>query len=188
MGLLEKVSVPEGKCGEWAVERFEISKKAAAFSVLSLGHRAPLPGIYTKLVHQEHVVMSDTPAELRDHSEAVYRAQGHCLIAGLGLGLVIQAILKKPEVRSVTTVECSSEVIFLVAPHYKDPRLAIVNEDIFDWLPPEGASYDMAWFDIWSDFCADNLLEMKRLHRKFSRWAKWKGFWGREELKRKGRL
>jgi hypothetical protein len=177
--LIQPVSVPEGISGAWRVERFEIDKMGAAISLFRDGGRAPQPGTYTRLMRGRQIVMSDTPAEMRDHYEPARRACGEVLINGLGLGMVAQACLEKPSVARVTVVELSADVIALVAPHYQErygERLRIVHADAFTYQP-DVARYGVVWHDIWDDLCEDNLPEMTRLKRKYGRRADWQGCW-----------
>lgn len=126
------------------------------------------------------MIMSDTPDELRDFQMAVLRAKGHILINGLGLGCVVTACLRKPEVETATVIEIDSDVIALVGSHFTDDRLTIINADAFQYQPPKGQRYQMVWHDIWDSICSDNLPQMHRLHRKYGRRADWQGSWSRE--------
>lgn len=186
-----KVDVPEGTDGVWSVSKFTVSKKDADFENMrasfsfSSGGQHILPGTYTQLKRGGTLVMSDTPSEIRDHMSPINRATGEVLIAGLGLGMVVKACLKKPEVTRVTVVELAPEVIHLVGDHMKGihgDRLNVVQADIFKWEPPKGVRWDVAWFDIWDDICMDNLDEMATLNRRFGRRVAWKGCWRRESL------
>lgn len=179
--MIDAVNIPDGVAGVWRVERFEIPKTAMLFT---FGHRAPSPGTYTRLMRGETLVMSDTPAERRDHYSPVWEAKGLCLVNGLGLGMVAKAILNKPQVERLTIVEISKEVIDLVAPHVADPRLEIVNSCAFAYQPPKGVRYGMVWHDIWDDICGDNLPQMHKLHRKYGRRCDWQGSWCRYECER----
>lgn len=183
---MEKVHVPEGTCGDWRVRRFEVTALDAegeALHALMHGGRGTPVGTYTELAHRGCIVMSDTPDEMRDHREPAWRATGSVLINGLGLGMLLQAVLAKPEVTDVTVVEIAPEVIQLVGPTYADdPRLTIVQADAFTWGPPKGKRYNMIWHDIWGDICLDNLRGMTRLHRKYGRRCDWQGSWSRDLL------
>jgi len=186
-----KVQVPVGNSGEWSVERFTVSLEDEKFgrlrSVISFGSRGRYvpAGTYTKLTRRGALVMSDTPDEIGDHLEAVYRAHGNILINGLGLGIVLDLCLQKPEVQSATVIEASSDVMKLVGGFYlkKYPlRLTILCEDAFSHSVAKGTKYQMVWHDIWDDICTDNLPDMHRLHRKYGRVSEWQGSWGRELL------
>lgn len=188
MGYLDKykVDVPEGQVGNWKVERFEVSEKDAAFEQIRAvmhGGRGVPAGHYTRLKRGGALVMSDTPDEIRDHLCAIGRAKGNVLINGLGLGVVVQAMLNKPEVEHLTVIEISPEVCQLVGEHYQarfNGKLNIIEADAFDWQPPKGERYNVVWHDVWDHICSDNLPEMHRLHRKYGRRCDWQGSWCRD--------
>jgi spermidine synthase len=118
---------------------------------------------------RDKLVMSDTPMEVATNREVVERATGRVLIAGLGLGLILGPIFAKPDVEAVTVVEREPDVIALVGPLVQDPRLEIICADIEVWRPPRGARYETIYFDIWPDIDVANLVQIKRLHRRFRR-------------------
>ena len=183
-----KVDVPEGKSGEWEIKRFSVNNKEDRISQLSSlfnsGRYTP-PGKYTGLYRNKHIIMSDTPDEIRDHSYPLYHASGSVLIVGLGIGMVLNGILQRDEVKQVVVIEKSKDVLNLVMDHYnkKYPnKIIFIHADIFDWIPPKNLYWDYIWFDIWDDLCTDNLEEMTKLARRFGRKAKEKGYWGKELL------
>lgn len=184
---LRKVDVPEGQSGNWKVELFEVTERDAEFHNLRAfmhpGGRPIVPGTYTRLARNGHVVMSDTKAEIDDHAEPIRRANnGRALVNGLGLGVILQGILDEPEIEHLTVIEKSSDVIALVAAHWLDrygDRLTIIHADAFDWQPPKNIRYCVAWHDIWDDITSDNLPDMHRLHRKYGRRCVWQGSWCR---------
>lgn len=181
---MEKVTVPEGKSGDWEVTIFEVTESQSRMSLLRDGRRCVYPGKYTKLTHFGDIVMSDTNAEMRDHYKPVAMANGNILINGLGLGVVLLNCLIKGSVSHATVVEKSKDVIDLVALHYIEMfgnKLTIINDDALTWKAPVGEVYGMVWHDIWPCICADNLEEMKKLHRKYGRRCDWQGSWCRAE-------
>jgi spermidine synthase len=174
--------LPESERGLWRIKRKEIKEPSQLERLLALIHgsgRYVPAGTYTGLFRGDTIVMSDTPDEKRDHLEFVRQATGSVLIMGLGIGMVLQAVLLKEDVTDVTVIELDPDVIALVSPHYTDPRITIVCADALEWTPPPGKTYDAAWFDIWDTISEDNLDDMKLLTRRFGRKAKWKGSWGR---------
>lgn len=189
MNLIEKVTVPVGQSGEWTIERFKISKHQAvvgSIQALQHGRGQVTPGDYTALRHKRYgLVMSDTDDEMRDHYPIVLKAIGHVLLNGLGLGMVLSAVLKRDGVECVTVVEKEPDVIDLVGPHYqKDKRVQIVAADAFAYRPEKGAHYGAVWHDIWNNLCGDNLEEMTKLKRKYGRRADWQGCWGESYIRR----
>lgn len=187
--MIEAVKIPEGTRGDWSVRRFEITKKDAEFGAIRAivsGRGGVTAGVYTQLHHARRgIIMSDTPDERRDHYEAVCRSCGHVLINGLGIGMVLAAILKKPDVTKITVVEIAADVIALVAPHYADKRVSVVNASAYDYQPPKGERYGAVWHDIWDTLCGDNLPEMTRLKRKYGRRCDWQGCWGERFIRRR---
>jgi hypothetical protein len=178
-GIIPKVSVPEGSSGRWSVRHVDVEDSIIAW----LRERHFEPGRYTQLFHGGRLVMSDTPAERYDHLPFVRAATGDVLISGLGLGMCLGAVLKKPEVTSVTIIEIDPDVIALVAPSYQDNRISIVQADARSWSPPKGRKYGAVWHDIWPDICRDNLSEMHTLNRRYARRASWKGCWSQNLMR-----
>lgn len=181
--LIEKVGLPEMAKGPWKIERFVVDKPDL-HSMLR-GRAVPVGEEFTRLMRGSTVVMSDTPAEMRDHYGAVRSAKGSCLINGLGIGMVLKAVLKKPEVTDVTVVEVSQDVIDMVAPHYADARVTFVCADALAYRPPKGKKFQMVWHDIWDHISAGNLPDMHKLHRKYGRRADWQGSWCRDQCERR---
>lgn len=178
-----RVDVPEGKSGEWSVERFTVSKedvdRQCIRAIATNGRYVP-EGTYTHLKCGNEIIMSDTPDEIRDHMPFRWNARGNVLVNGLGLGMVIEMVIER--VDHITVIEKSPDVITLVAPHYvtKYPgKVEIIQCDAFDYTPPKGIHYDAVWHDIWDNICSDNLDDMIRLHRKYGRRANWQGSWAR---------
>lgn len=184
-----KVSLKPGTRGPWTVEVFEVSEADAERTKLGamMHGRGYVPaGTYTALKHKAWgIVMSDTPDERLDHRFAISAAHEHVLITGLGIGMVVAAVLAKPTVTKVTVVEKDADVIALVAPQITDPRFEVIHADAFEYKPPKGTRYGAVWHDIWSNICADNLPEMTKLKRKFARRTDWQGCWAERECRRR---
>lgn len=193
--MTEQVDVPEGTSGDWQVTHFEVTETNANLHNLreSLhgSSRFIKPGTYTRLIHHGHVVVSDTPAEIQDFSKPIriakqsHRSESrHVLINGLGLGVVLQAILDDPTIEHTTVIEKSADVIQLIATHWQNRygnRLTIIHADAFAYKPPKGRRYCVVWHDIWDNITSDNLPEMHKLHRKYGRRCDWQGSWCRWE-------
>ncbi len=177
--------VPEGVSGDWRVESFTISEenaKRANIRAIFNPLESVEPGNYKRLMRGGTVVMSNTPMEIETNRPIIRNAIGNVLINGLGLGMVLEAILLTSDVTSVTVVEKSPDVIALVAPSFKDePRVKIINADAFEYTPAKGQRFDAVWHDIWDTICGDNVLSMTKLARKYARRTDWQGAWCKEE-------
>ncbi len=176
-----RTNIPEGEIGNVKIDRFVVSGVRAGIerirALWNSGRYVP-EGEYTRLLIDGQVMMSDTPDEIRDHLSFIYQASGKILINGLGLGIALELILQKKEVKEVTVIELNENVIKLVAPHFKDPRCTIIHDNAFDFKPPKGVRYDFVWHDIWVSLCTDNLEEMTKLKRKYGRRCNWQECWG----------
>ena len=117
-----KMNLPEGSAGQWQVSKFVVDDAASRFTSFRAalkGRGYVPPGTYTQLTRSGTIVMSDTPDEIADHLAFIHRVHGICLINGLGLGMAVNAALRKPNVTHVYVVEQSADVISLVEPTYK---------------------------------------------------------------------
>lgn len=201
----------EEEKGEAAVEFYEVSDDAArATRMRAIIQGCPDmevdAGKHVRLRVKGSLVMSDTGMERRDNREAVSRAEGDVLIAGLGIGLMLIPVALRDSVRSVTVLESSMDVIDLVWPKVADHlrvqgngashKVEIVNVDVFDFKPRRGQKWDVIWLDIWTDQSTDNVAEINRLKQKFKGRLDrtnpkcWMGAWKEDHLrylKRTGR-
>ena len=83
---MQKVTLPDGKKGPWEVTRFKTDRMD--FSPALHGRAVPVGEWFTRLTCEGRgVVMSDTTAECREHSHALHKATGSCLLNGLGIGM-----------------------------------------------------------------------------------------------------
>lgn len=181
-----KVERDPGTVGSWTIDKRIVTKEEQLMQSLRCMFNPQRPwrvcpaGEYTRLLNSQGVMMSDTPDEWKDHVEAINHATGHCFIGGLGLGWIVEACLRKPEVTKVTVIEKEVDVIGLVLTtlftKYGEDRIEIIHDDIFTWQPE--TKYDMAWIDIWQDINMGNIVEMEQLERKIE--ADWFGCWNRE--------
>lgn len=185
-----QVDVPVGTSGNYAVQRFTVtpadSKHDATMAAIHGDRRFVPPGTYTRLRTLNgfaDTIMSDTPDEIMDHYQPIHRAVGKCLITGLGLGVVANGMLLNKDVERVTCIEISSDVIELVAPHWKSrwgDRFDVICDDALEWKPPKASVFDVVWHDIWPGICSSNLTEMATLHRRYGKRCGWQGSWAKE--------
>lgn len=127
---------------------------------------------YARLILNGEVMMTDAEFERRTNRAVLDKARGDVLIAGLGIGLILDPIIAKAD--SVTVVENSADVIALVGPYF--PSCKIVEADILTWKPRRNQAFDVIYFDIWPDICEDDRTEAAKLHRRFSKHLKAGGY------------
>jgi 16S rRNA A1518/A1519 N6-dimethyltransferase RsmA/KsgA/DIM1 with predicted DNA glycosylase/AP lyase activity len=177
------INIPDGKSGIWEVKTFTVTEDEAQFACLRAmlhgGRGGVKPGIYKKLTRNGRIVMSNTPDEIRDQLHFLHIANGIILINGLGLGITLQGLLNKPDVKQITVIEKEKDVIKLIVPYIKDERVNFINDDALKYSPPKNAHYDFVWHDIWDNITPDNLPEMTKLHRKYGKKADYQDSWCR---------
>jgi hypothetical protein len=181
-----KVHLPAGTLDGLTIEEYEVKHDSIEHLRAVMDGRGTKEGTYTILKRDGRLWMSDTDAEWRDHSEAVWRIRKpetkRVLINGLGIGVIIKAALACDHVEHVDVVEIDERVIKLVGPHYDDPRLTIHHDDAYTIKWPVGTRWDVAWHDIWADMMEDNLELMAKLHRRYGKRVGWQGSWSKEYL------
>ncbi len=119
--------------------------------------------------------MTLTPVDMDTSKEAIGAARGDVITFGLGLGYYAFHASEKEEVRSVTVVEKSADVIRLftdcLLPHFPHKeKIRIVEADAFRYAEEKMPSehYDIAFVDTWRDV-SDGLpmyLRMKKAEKK----------------------
>lgn len=187
---LGQCSVPDGKSGDWTVSTFELTEKDVALDNLSFtfagqGWMCCRAGVYRKLTCKGRgVIMSNTPMEVRTNYDAYRLATGRVLINGLGLGMLLEGILSKPDVTYVRVIEFEEDVIKLVGPTYlKDKRVEIIHADAYFYSPAKGEKFDYVWHDIWDTINGENLPLMAKLTRRYGRRAEKQGVWSRDMIR-----
>lgn len=190
-------TTPCGKSGEWEIANMKITKKRADHHNLQClmggdpGMRIAAGTIKKLMRVQESenfpraIVMSNTPMEINSNREAYNAATGRVIINGLGMGMILEAILSKPDVTYVRVIEISQTLIDLVGPHFADdPRVEIICADALTYKPEPGETFDYAWHDIWDCIDEDNLPQMATLGRKYSkRICSNQGVWSRDRIR-----
>jgi hypothetical protein len=184
--------VPDNQTEKFKIETFTVSNKSLNYHQWSKGNlilgRGSVPsGTYKRLIRlnsMNNLIMSNTPDEIKDHTEFINKAKGEVLINGLGLGIVIEMLLLKPEVTHITVIEKEEEIIKMVDPYFKDDRITIICDDAFNYNPPLNIKYGAVWHDIWDYICEDNLENMHNLRLKYENISEWQGCWCENECKK----
>lgn len=181
------LNLQEGVSGRWRLSKFSVTEDEARNHLLRCllngkPERSIEAGTYWKLTCDGEIVMTNTPAEVGDHLDFIRRAKGRVLIAVLGLGMVLQEVLKKPDVSKVTVIEISEDVIKLTGKFYSDPRMEIVNANIYTYTP--GTVYAYGWYDIWNYISEDNCREMQQIKDRLRRFVADQSCWCEKECKK----
>ncbi len=206
-----QVNYPETEQGNFSISKFSIPKldlkRLRIIRDEGMG-RDPGQGTFTKLIETvpgagrrgadlHRVWMSDTRAEIMEHSPIFNRLewaeldQGpaiRILINGLGLGLVVHGALQFKNIGHIDVVESNPDIIDLVSPLIADPRVTIHDCDAYDMQWPRGTRWDFAWHDIWPTISDDNLPGMRRLIAKYRRRVHWQDCWQRQGCLKMERL
>lgn len=132
-----------------------------------------------ELLIGNELFMSITPMELQAHINPLKWANGHILIAGLGLGYFSNMVKEKHGVESITVVEKNKEIIeWYERQFHPDHRfIKLICADIFEFTPDQ--KYDFVYADIWPNFLIeeiekDMLWIVERIQSKLY------AFWGIE--------
>lgn len=184
-------TTPVGRKGPWEISEFNITELEAKRE--NARHRyhgndylMVEAGDYKRLTHSRRgVIMSNTPMEIKTCSPVWEHGTGRILINGLGMGMVIEALLSKPDVEYIKVIELDQDVIDLVYPHFAhDKRLEVVQASAYDYQLTKDDRYDYAWHDIWDEICGDNLKDMARLCNKWRRRVGRQDVWSQEQARR----
>lgn len=185
------VTVPDGSKGPWTIDTIDVTNdEVLLHNLRALRDDTPelvcKPGTYRRLWHADRgVIMSNTRMEIITAYDAFQEATGRVLINGLGLGMVLEGILSKPDVSFVRVIEVDADVIALVAPHFAaDRRVEIIQADAYAYRPLQGEWFDYVWHDIWDKIDSHNLSGMAKLTRRYDKFAAKQGVWSRREARR----
>jgi hypothetical protein len=123
------------------------------------GFEGSPPGSYEILYHKNRkVVMSSNAMELEDMREFVSKASGHVVVGGLGLAIVVNELLKKESIKSITIIEIEQSVIDLTGGRVADKEgVSIIKGDVRTFNFKELKNLpDFVYIDIWDDSNKDS--------------------------------
>lgn len=197
-GVVKDYAEELNEKGVATIKRFHISEeKAKMFNLRTLmsygsGIERVEAGDFVKLYVNGELMMSDTPMEKRTNTEFIRFAHGEIMIAGLGIGLILENLIPLYESGKVTRVvvyEKYQDVIDLVAHRYTDRLpLEVRCQDIMTYRPPKEEKYDTLYFDIWPEITEENLKDIRILHNRWKTHKKegaWMGSWMADFLRRR---
>lgn len=177
-GVFELFNLPVGNVlqkGIATLSTYEVSEQDAMWANLRLVRDSGWlfriqKGKYIKLIVGKELMMSDTPMERSSNIDFVRAANGHVFVAGLGIGLIINALrplVTNGKVSKITILEKYQDVIDLVSPIYNGMPIEYICADVLEFQPDKSVKYDTIYFDIWPDISEDNLPEITKLHNRF---------------------
>lgn len=79
----------------------------------------------------------------------ISNAAGDILIGGLGLGGDVLLLKDLVQINSITVLENSAAVNFLVAPLVANPKTTILVQDAATFLAATLLRFDYVWLDLW---------------------------------------
>ena len=142
-------------------------KKLNKYSILKTNIKNPKKYLYKdlndskvsiiELRENENIMMSISPYEIQGSFEAIKWAYGKVGIVGLGLGYVVQEILKKDDVEEVVVYEISEDIINLYRENFsKNNKLRIIKGDAFK---AKRESFNCFYSDIYQYKLTKNVVE-----------------------------
>ena len=180
------------------IKRFHVSEEdARSFNLrrlMNYGSSIEMieAGDYVKLYVNDELMMSDTSMEKITNTDFITFAHGEVMIAGLGIGLILENLIPLYESGKITKVvmyEKYQDVIDLVAHRYTDKLpLEVRCQDIMTYKPPKEEKYDTLYFDIWPEIDDKNLDDVRVLHNRWKTHKKegsWMGSWMADFLRRR---
>lgn len=159
--LIDAMRVPPSerrRAGLWEIRHADLSGVAGLPFIPAIAPYTSLTMLLRTTeatLHQDmgECVMEDSPKELRRHMPIMLHGHGRILISGLGLGCVVRGLLVKPDVEHIDVIEIDPAIARLVWPEFQDdPRVTLHMGDAETWPIPEGARWDYAWHDVWSEY------------------------------------
>jgi len=101
--------------------------------------------------------MTVEPFEIETFEPFIKEAEGHVLLCGLGLGYVAYMLSLKPEVKSVTVVDLSQDVIDIfneaILPQFENKdKITVVQGDAIEFMETTDLTgFDHVNVDVWRD-------------------------------------
>lgn len=193
---VKKSTIPACEFRKWKIDKIILTRADVGLNNLralrdGFPEQCASPGKYTRLVYNGHViVMSDTRLEALTNLSIIQAAHGNVMINGLGMGFVLENILRNPEVKHVRVFEIDPDLIALVKPFFMngdghlENRVQFIEANALERVPTYKEKYDVVWHDIWSNICSDNLKEIKILTQRWKRRCTWQGAWAHAQVLR----
>jgi len=127
--------------------------------------------------------MWDIESERKIQYGLAHEAYGNVLVAGYGLGLVQKYLRNNPNVKSVTTVEISKEIIQACINEFGTFYGDYIIDNFYNYKTHPHLKYDCIIGDIWKEIVPESLNDYKRFKVQALKLVKPDGkilAWGKE--------
>ena len=132
-----------------------------------------------RLIKSDKELMRISPIEIESSYTFIKFAKGKVGVVGLGLGYVVNELLKKDEVEEVVVYEKEKEIIDLFKINFKNNnKLRIVQEDAYK---SEKESFDFFYVDIYYYQLSKQVVEDYKIFNKIHNIKEY-FFWGYEHF------
>ena len=125
--------------------------------------------------------MWDIESERKIQYDLAHQAYGDVLVAGYGLGLVQKYLCNNPNVKSITTVEISQQILQACINKYGKLYGDYITGDFY--TISLDSKYDCIIGDIWKEIVPESLDDYKRFKTQALKMVKPNGkilAWGKE--------
>ena len=162
-----KYTLTEARYAKGEIFQYDMPDFDAEYTVPKLGFFSS-PVRFPAVYEGKTPWMSVCPSEILSMQEDIAPARGNVLVLGLGLGYYPFMISGKPEVKDITVVERSPEIVKLFETHLLpqfpfDYKIEIAQCDAYDYLDEvEPGEFDFIYCDLWMG-AADGVEHYRRL-------------------------
>jgi hypothetical protein len=118
------------------------------------------------LLKGNKTLMSSTMSLKEDYIPVIEKCSGKVLLSGLGLGIILEELVKKEDITKIIVVEKYQEVIDLVWDNINTNKAEIICDDIFNYLDDIKEEFDWMYFDVWEDKSVKTHLDIVAPLRK----------------------
>jgi len=168
--------IDENKINEFKIE---ISDKVKFVNGYMYDNAIGTEMEYISLKKNDQELMKLSPMEIQSSYNFIKFAKGRVGIVGLGLGYVVQELLKKEEVEEIVVYEIEKDIIYLYINNFGlDKRVKFINKNAFE---AKSEKFDFFYVDFYyyklDKIVTEDYKRFKKLHD-----IKNYMFWGMEHF------
>lgn len=130
---------------------FYAMENVKGYEFFRLRHALLVTNLQFKFGRRWQTLMVDDPMHWLGMEELATLAKpGEILVVGLGPGLILHHLVKRPDITGIKVIEVDPEVVELVRPYIPpDERIEIVIGDFFPYILQTSERFSTAILDIW---------------------------------------